>query len=199
LLHLVGLISPHAIIGKGDDTRSQQTCRRRAMLIRWLWGVDRGRYKLLLPLHITRESELPGTDSFDCQRFSIYKLCKRKKFLISPTMQLISPSLLFTGTWSPSVTLKRVKAWNSLLTPSIAEMQNHDWGILGHSVALCSYARTNKMAITRTMYLGPFRANAVTMFSPLRFLSPRPLNSSLLIKFLRHEFLSWPNLLSLHS
>jgi len=60
----------YAMLGKADDTRSQQTRRRRATLIRWSWGVDRGRYKLLLPLHITRESDLPGTHQPSCIRLS---------------------------------------------------------------------------------------------------------------------------------
>jgi len=137
--------------------------------------------------------------AFDCRRFSIYinKQTYEVPYFLNRATELTQPFIHWYLV--RSVTLKRVEAWSSLLTPSTAEMQNHDWRILGHSVALRSYARTNKMAITRTMYLGPFRANAVTMFSPSRFLSPRPLNSSLLIKFLRHEFLSWPNLLSLHS
>lgn len=58
----------YAMLGKADDTRS----RRRAMLIRCSWEVDRGRYKLLLPLHITRESELPGTDQPSFIRLSTF-------------------------------------------------------------------------------------------------------------------------------
>jgi len=84
------------------------------MSIRWSWGVDRGRYKLLLPLRITRESELPGTHQPSFIRLSTFlSIYKNKQTEEIPDFaknetDLTQPFIhwyLF-----PSVTVKRVEA-----------------------------------------------------------------------------------------